>query len=343
MQKVATRRVQLTGGSTFIVSLPKTWVKELGMNAGDEVEIYQDKDLKLIIVPHKTINEEEYNRAIIFCTSSVDIAIREFIAHYMAGYNTVVLDCARFSPEAKALLKDTIRKRLLGTEIVEESSNSITVQIMVNEKMLSLSKALVRESTITYNMLMDVIENFSDVNEDTIEEIIDRDDEVDRFYFYIARQLTLSVTKPDILEEDGYNLAQIVDIYSVGKYIERIADHSSRIAENLRRSDGGFKGEEFKDLIELFKRTSDVFQKSVRSFINKDKKIAHEIAQEEAELITSYLKEVQILLPKINDVNKQLTLHIIIDSFRRITRYSFDIAETAIDLIAKFGPRKETA
>ncbi len=31
------RRVQLTGGSTYIVSLPIKWVRELGLNKGDEV------------------------------------------------------------------------------------------------------------------------------------------------------------------------------------------------------------------------------------------------------------------------------------------------------------------
>ncbi|MCY0859018.1 MAG: AbrB/MazE/SpoVT family DNA-binding domain-containing protein [Sulfolobaceae archaeon] len=339
MQKVATRRIQLTGGSTFIVSLPKSWIKELNISSGDEVDIYQDNELKLIIVPRKAINEEEINKAVISCTSTLDIAIREFIAHYMAGYTTVILDCARFPPDVKAILKENIRKRLLGTEIIEESSNSIIVQILVNEKMLSLNKALSREFTITFNMLKDVIDNFLNFDENIVKEVIDRDDEVDRFYFYIARQLTLGITKPEIFEEDGYNLAQIVDIYSVGKYIERIADHSSRIAENLIKIEK-LTENETDNLLPLFKRTADIFQKSFKSFINRDKKLAHEVAEEETKLLGDYMIKTQEILPKIIDSTKLVTLSMIIDSFRRITRYSFDIAETAIDLMAKVGSEK---
>ena len=35
MNRPILRKLQITGGSTFIVSLPKSWIKTLGLNAGD--------------------------------------------------------------------------------------------------------------------------------------------------------------------------------------------------------------------------------------------------------------------------------------------------------------------
>ena len=37
--KSEVRRIQITGGSTYIVSLPKKWVTQHGLNARDEVRI----------------------------------------------------------------------------------------------------------------------------------------------------------------------------------------------------------------------------------------------------------------------------------------------------------------
>jgi len=42
-----TRKIQLTGGSTYIVSLPKEWVKYFNLKAGDEVDIRTDPQMRL--------------------------------------------------------------------------------------------------------------------------------------------------------------------------------------------------------------------------------------------------------------------------------------------------------
>jgi len=39
-----TRKVQVTGGSTYTVSIPKSWATENDVGAGSEVEFYPDGD-----------------------------------------------------------------------------------------------------------------------------------------------------------------------------------------------------------------------------------------------------------------------------------------------------------
>ncbi|HDO41837.1 MAG TPA: phosphate uptake regulator PhoU, partial [Candidatus Bathyarchaeota archaeon] len=38
------RRIQLTGGSTYVVSLPKNWAKAAGIKPGDYVQLIPQPD-----------------------------------------------------------------------------------------------------------------------------------------------------------------------------------------------------------------------------------------------------------------------------------------------------------
>ena len=56
-----TRKVQITGGNTYIVSLPKKWVKAAGIKSGDSLRIIPQRDGTLVIEPEtgQTLNEGE--------------------------------------------------------------------------------------------------------------------------------------------------------------------------------------------------------------------------------------------------------------------------------------------
>ncbi|MCI2414375.1 MAG: AbrB/MazE/SpoVT family DNA-binding domain-containing protein [Candidatus Aramenus sp.] len=322
------RKVQLTGGSTYIVSLPKSWVKLLSLKPGDEVEISQDKNLRLIIAPRTS--EQKQERAVISCENlKPDFAIREFIAYYMAGYVTVSLSCGKMKPEDRSVIKDAIRKRLLGAEVVEEDADSLTVQFLVNEKDLPISRAISRAATISQNMLKDVITAMENWDVDIAREVTERDDEVDRFYFYVSRQLSLSVSNFEILEEEGYNIAQIVDIHSAIKSIERIADHSSRIAGLIPQ----FNGQRDKDLIEFGKLVLEVYKRATSAFIEGRKDIANKLIEEDAKIAEIHRQVSSKVLS--SDSPYKISFLMTSDSFRRISRYSMDLAETSINILAK--------
>jgi phosphate uptake regulator len=335
LSKSITRRIQLTGGSTYIVSLPKDWVKALSLKTGDEVEIFQDVDMKLIIVPKsRNLTESEERKMILHCENSPPEAIvREFIAYYMAGYSSVTIACSKMTGNIRAYIKDAVRRRLLGAEVVEEDANSISIQFLVDEKELSIKKAITRAFTISYNMLRDSLEAINKSDFELAKEIIERDDEVDRFFFYIARQLTISVTSVNVLSNEGYNLTQAVDIYSVAKTVERVGDHANRIA-SLSEEVSKFSSKE--DLVKLGFTVLENYKSSMSAFLNGKKDVAHDIISDIH--IFEKLREMQEIVIKSNDNPKIITsASMVVESLRRIARYSADIAEATIDILAKAG------
>ncbi|MEM2153235.1 MAG: AbrB/MazE/SpoVT family DNA-binding domain-containing protein, partial [Candidatus Bathyarchaeia archaeon] len=50
MENEEIRRIQITGKSTYILSLPKKWVSEMGLKAGSQIVILQEGK-SLILIP----------------------------------------------------------------------------------------------------------------------------------------------------------------------------------------------------------------------------------------------------------------------------------------------------
>lgn len=62
--QITKRRIQRLGGSSLIVTLPKTWVRKLGLTPGDEVLVV-DEGGHLRIVPSSTANEKNLKTLVV--------------------------------------------------------------------------------------------------------------------------------------------------------------------------------------------------------------------------------------------------------------------------------------
>jgi len=49
------RRIQLTGRGSYIISLPKRWVRELGLEKGEQVAFKVREDSSLLLIPRKIL------------------------------------------------------------------------------------------------------------------------------------------------------------------------------------------------------------------------------------------------------------------------------------------------
>ena len=52
------RRVQCTGRGSYIISLPKEWVEDLGLTRGSEIAFNIGADSTLTLVPRKIMEKE---------------------------------------------------------------------------------------------------------------------------------------------------------------------------------------------------------------------------------------------------------------------------------------------
>ena len=85
-------------------------------------------------------------------------------------------------------------------------------------------KSIEEMAIIARGMVQDSVEAFINQDIELARDVIDRDAEVDK-YFASARDLMINL----IVEHD-HNAATIVDIIMIAKYLERIGDHATNIA-----------------------------------------------------------------------------------------------------------------
>ncbi len=333
---VERRKVQKTGSSSYIVTLPKDWVDSTGLKAGDYLLVYQHGN-RLIITPAEAEIQEINGQVIVHGDQDVREIFRVVVAMYLAGYNTISIEFRDTRSDlAKKIseLKHLARVKLAGVEVVDETYNMLVLKILLNLQELPLMRAIRRLHLIVNNMLADALTAFRDKDTGLAEAVIQRDDEADRFHFMITRQLSLALLDIRIMHELGIgNPVETINYRILARNLERIADHAVNISRRAitRPKDCYYCF----DYYEIGMRIQGLFNEAMDSIYKLKRRTAEEVIQhadELAEYIRIFLEKV-LRDTKISEAEKT-TLAMTYDSFRRIIRYSSGIAEAALNIKA---------
>ena len=85
------RKVQLTGTSTFTVSLPKGWAKKNGITAGVEVMLTESSDGGLLVRPGQVSTEMLSNTIHVDDKTGKNEILRTLLAQYLNGYEKLTI------------------------------------------------------------------------------------------------------------------------------------------------------------------------------------------------------------------------------------------------------------
>ncbi len=333
------RRIQVTGGSTYIVSLPKDWIKTYKLGKGSEVDIEVLPDGSLVLKPVRGQSKRlEDTVSLSLQNDNIWATIRRLISYYIAGVTqiSIVID-SNYDHKNIQLLKDFVSRRLMGFEIVEESSNELVFQITVSDDAIPVQTSFKRLTRIILNMLVDIRTSIDMESIDPIIGIEGRDDIVDRFYLYIARQLTQVLRgkiRPDAI---GVHSLTEADLYKFSaKNLERVGDHSVIMSSSIYSLyKSGSSRDEIscikEPLLLMLSNTIDLFQDTSRTLLSLDSAMA------------DTLIEKAMTLRQINDEESNKAICIkkpesyyhtrrILESLKRVTDYCIDILETVINM-----------
>jgi phosphate uptake regulator len=330
-----TRRVQLTGGGTLVVSLPSNWAKSVGLGPKDEVYLVPQADLSLLVMPEVSEKKKPADSTIdIPPRVDEDEILRQFIAYYIAGFDVVSLKFRAHLPEIRSKLKAHIRDKLIGVEIVEETSDSILAQCLHGHVDLPLKKALDRMAILASSMQYDAVQSLATGNVLLAREIVERDNEVDRFSHFIARQLNLAVHNRVMIQDIGLATAQDCMSYRlIVKSLERIADHAAQIANSTIQMEKKKTPQPLIDhLLRLSKLTSEVYESALRSVHNKSSKTANETIAKLKQVLREEESATEELISSRLDNKSVVSLRLALESMRRIAEYSTDISEIVVNM-----------
>jgi phosphate uptake regulator len=331
------RKVQFTGKSTYVLSLPKSWIKEMHLNAGNQVAVIRETDNSLSILPFIAGPRESLNEvtAEVLPDDSNNTVKRKVVSMYLAGYDIIHLKMkpsSRINPAIRGGVREVARRNLIGTEIIADASDNITLQVLLSMPELSISTATRRMYLIASSMHRDAMLAFRERNYDLAKEVIKSDDEVDRFSLYILRNLVLAIQNGKMLREMGLeNPSDCLSYRVAAKSIERVADHACGIADRTTKLKDKIPEKSLQKIEKMSYLALTVFGNSVEALLRRDYQLADKTV-DTAENIRALEDEALTTLEKeTNSVHDQANIRLALENIRRTAEYASDIAEVAIN------------
>jgi len=329
LSNVEYRKLQETKGGSYLISLPKGWVNRMGLKGGATVALIEESDGTIVI---KTSGMEEVERPNVAVVELDDIVGREILGKYLMGADIIHIRAPRrITLDQREKIKNTLTV-LVGTEIIEEKPNEIIVQCLLSPLAIPIKTLLRRAHILALQMHVDAITAFKDRDEDLARSVVKRDDDLNRLYFLIVRQLRSIVQNPRLSEKAGISLVECLDYRLVARALESNGDQAVTIAKSAI----ALKPYELPlEVVEGIVRLSELVRKmqdeTIISLFKMDTKYAENYVKKElgdkAHALLEQLNQMILEQPS----NIALYLNEIANSLRRIKENCIDIA----DLIVK--------
>jgi len=326
------RRLQQTGvqkdkdtkkekGGSFLIILPKSWVTRQNLKKGDPVVVSEREDGCLLIDPRYSKTGETRSTSI-----PIESNLRWSItSKYLLGFDEIrVVSKHPLIREQREELKRII-KRFVALEVTDETETDIIIQCLVDPSTLPVDKAMKRMNLITSRMLNEATDAFFEGRMDAAKALAERDEEVDRLFFLIVRELRSAIQYPSMSEAMGINPVAALDFRLAAQYIERIADLSVDIASKAAKPLDAKMAKKMQPIVDLIKTMHSESVSNLFKF--NSEKVSWVIAAEK-ELIqeTANLRQTVLKVPN-GDIQEQLD---VIDIMLRIGEAAKDIVDLAL-------------
>jgi phosphate uptake regulator len=332
MSQMEGRKLQLAGGSTYLVSLPKRWVQTAGLKAGDTVFLETGNDGSVSVRPRVSENLEVRRK--IFeehSEGSRDHLLRKLLGAYVSGFGLIEI---RFPPASASFTRRVAREfchLVIGPEVIEENRNSLVIQDLSDASDLSVDKCLRRMQLTVRAMLEDAVASLRTSDPALARDVDLRGQDVNRLYWMVAKQYHLVQFHPLQSVPNG-SAHPVTGYLLIAKLLERIGKHAERIAATYPTlADGKTLDPKLaKEVDDARTSVVALLDKAFNSLVTKNIATANEAIdarQAHQKLIDSLSHRVAT-----KKGEELLALGDVVNSLGRAAAYAAEIAEQAIDI-----------
>jgi phosphate uptake regulator len=329
---VETRKVQVTGGSTFTVSIPKDWATSNDVSAGSEVEFYPEGD-SLFLTPR---SEDERTEGTLDVTDlGGDELMRAVMTMYVSGFDIIALESGRITTDQRRTIREATQS-LVGLEVLEETRDRVVIRDLLDSSELSIHNAVTRMRLIALSMLEDAVEALTELDRDMARDVIQRDDDVDRLWMVVSRIFRATLRTPKAAKELGLPREVCFDYQSAARQLERVADHATKIAHITLSIEQPVPDDVAAALRELYEEATRIVDDGMDALFTEESSEATRLANEARESVQAIderARGIDELLRGLDPARAQL-LGLIVDSVSRSADYGGNIAETALQKAA---------
>jgi phosphate uptake regulator len=226
----------------------------------------------------------------------------------------------------------------IGQEVSEETESSITVKDLLNPREMPMERTLSRMAVVVRSMHQDALNALFTANRTLAEDVIERDKDVDRLHWLVARQYNLILSDPNLARSMKITQQTASSYYVLSRVIERIGDHAVRIAENAEKlAEKKLETAEKTSLKESMDMALRLFSRGFEAFSVNDPAASEKVIEDAVPLEARCSQMETMAQHHKGEVANAMGA--IIGSIRRIGEYTEDICENTINhLVAEGNP-----
>ena len=346
------RRVQCTGRGSYIISLPKDWVKDIELKRGSEINFSVQSDSSLILIPRKLKErrgEAEGSKLKEYFINvdpkdEKESTFRMIRALYAIGADIIRIhfkseqDAAKLKTETM----DFARNTFLGSEVIDETTDEITLQILIRHSEFPIEKAVRRMAIVALSANKDAIDASRNRSTSLFESVVKAHNDANRLGLYIIRQLKYGIER-NLFRELGFNTPKDFLLYRIAvNEVQSIGENALNIINNMRAFqkmiDEGtlfirdpIDEEIHGQLIHFNSIAHQLFEDAIKAMFKREYKDAEKLISRRESLVSLENELIMLLSTKKLDPNVASVLRLIFDSSRRIMDYSRNMAELTLN------------
>ncbi len=301
------RKLQLIGGSSYMVSLPKNWVRSNRLKQGDELLLIVEDDI-VKIVPKKISEDYKIVRAEITDLPRYDEKFLErFIyALFIQGLDEVVIEDKGLTPRIIAKISSIVHS-IIGMEVIDASNGRVVLRTLTTSE-FDIDGVLNRMAQIIEGVFDGIIDCLTLGDMEGLKDVRNLEDDTDRLYL-LAIRLENRIMR-DISSPSRWNeLRHILGLRLVAKFLEEIADDLYDFSEKVPEISEDCKG----NIIMFLEDLNSAFSKVMKAYSSGDIGLAEDSISQANEIEDLLLKELEK-----GDVNYRLAIYSLIDVSRNI-------------------------
>lgn len=325
-----TRKVQLSGGTTFTVSLPKSWATEQDISGGSVLYLHPDDDGTLL-VEAGTDQDGEERSATLDVTTYNDAMVAEAVkSMYLVGLDRITLVDRDGHDDDRVRTATELTTELTGLEVLETTDRRLVFQNLVDCTTVSIRKSVLRLKLIALAMHRDAVDSVIKNDLTLAQQVVTRDAEADKLFCLVTRQFQCALENLQTVEQLGISRVELFEYYYIARQLERIGDHAAKIAGHVTERNEGLPEVDTEEFATLATDASRIVERASDAALSDVDAATAFGAIDDAAGLNDRIAEVDRELYERDDVTGAYVVGLLLDSVRRITSYGRNIADMGV-------------
>jgi phosphate uptake regulator len=325
------RKIQVTAGGTFMVTLPKEWVEQLDLKKGDLVSTELDEG-SLVITPTETKRVGHHHSRAIDIDELKDQRFLDLsiTASYIQGNDVtrIFSSSNKMQPRHKQMIKQAL-EGMMGVEVSEDYADHVELINLIDPAKFNLHDNIEKFSATSAAVLRDAVTALETGDMSLAQDAHSRGSESVKLYRLMMRLAFQAARSKKLREEMKLaDISEVMVMTVATRELGRMAYYAMWIGQHV--SDLGRKpGDDYISIVQrMAKATAEMQSLAVKALISKDIMSANSVFQKMA--IVRQLYESGYRLPMRYDEEDAYHLSLILRDIRGIAGYAVALADDAV-------------